>query len=89
MQDTLEMQLIKWLLLSLYAFQMSFLKKVYLKMAEIEKQITVANNEEEADFLLRLKNNLNVAFKLLIDTKISAKYFNYAYPATFSNSRRF
>lgn len=61
------------------AFQMSFLKKVYLKMAEIEKQITVVNNEEESDFLLRLKNNLNVAFKLLIDTKISAKYFNYAY----------
>jgi CheY-like chemotaxis protein len=61
------------------AFKMSFLKKVYLKMAEIEKQITVAINDEEADFLLRLKNNLNVAFKLLIDTKISAKYFNYAY----------
>lgn len=61
------------------AFKMSFLKKVYLKMAEIEKQITVADNDEEADFLLRLKNNLNVAFKLLIDTKISAKYFNYAY----------
>jgi CheY-like chemotaxis protein len=61
------------------AFKMSFLKKVYLKMAEIEKQITVANNDEEADFLLRLKNNLNVAFKLLVDTKISAKYFNYAY----------
>lgn len=61
------------------AFKMSFLKKVYLKMAEIEKQITVADNDEEADFVLRLKNNLNVAFKLLIDTKISAKYFNYAY----------
>jgi CheY-like chemotaxis protein len=61
------------------AFKMSFLKKVYLKIAEIEKQISVANDDEEADFVLRLKNNLNIAFKLLIDTKISAKYFNYAY----------
>ena len=61
------------------AFKMSFLKKVYLKMAEVEKQIPVANNEEEADFIIRLQNNLNIAFKLLTDTKISAKYFNYAY----------
>lgn len=61
------------------AFKMSFLKKVYLKMAEVEKQIQVANNEEEADFILRLKNNLNIAFKLLNETKVSAKYFNYAY----------
>lgn len=61
------------------AFKMSFLKKVYLKMAEVEKQLLSANNEEEADFILRLKNNLNIAFKLLNETKISAKYFNYAY----------
>jgi hypothetical protein len=61
------------------AFKMSFLKKVYLKMAEIERQIPVANNEEEADFILRLKNNLNIAFKLLNETKVSVKYFNYAY----------
>jgi CheY-like chemotaxis protein len=63
------------------AFKMSFLKKVYLKMAEVEKQIpvTVANNEEEADFTLRLKNNLSIAFKLLNETKVSAKYYNYAY----------
>lgn len=61
------------------AFKMSFLKKVYLKMAEVEKQLQVANNEEEKDFILRLKNNLNIAFKLLNETKVSAKYFNYAY----------
>ncbi len=61
------------------AFKMSFLKRVYLKMAEVEKQIQVANNEEEKDFIIRLKNNLNIAFKLLTDTKISVKYFNYAY----------
>lgn len=61
------------------AFKMSFLKKVYLKMAEVERQIPVANNDEEADFIIRLKNNLNIAFKLLNETKVSAKYYNYAY----------
>lgn len=61
------------------AFKMSFLKKVYLEMAEVERQIPVANNDEEADFITRLKNNLNIAFKLLNETKVSAKYYNYAY----------
>jgi hypothetical protein len=48
-------------------------------MAKLEKQINVVTNDEEANFYARLKNNIKVAFKLLIDTKISAKYFNYAY----------
>jgi CheY-like chemotaxis protein len=61
------------------ALKMSFLKKVYLKMGQIEKELSVANSEEEFDFLFRLKNNLNVAFRLLTGTKVSAKYINYAY----------
>jgi len=61
------------------ALKMAFLKKVYLKMAEVEKQMLVAENEADAEFLIRLNNNFNIAFKLLTETKISAKYFNYAY----------
>jgi CheY-like chemotaxis protein len=61
------------------ALKMAFLKKVYLKMAEVEKQMLVADNEADAEFIIRLKNNFNIAFKLLTETKTSAKYFNYAY----------
>ncbi len=61
------------------AFKMSFLKKVYLKIEGIEKLITISNNDIESDFHIRLKSNLSIAFKLLVETKHSAKYFNYAY----------
>lgn len=61
------------------AFKMSFLKSVHLKMIEIKENAPIANTEDEANFLIRLKNNLNIAFRLLAETKMSPKYFNYAY----------
>jgi|688.fasta_scaffold42821_2 DNA-binding NarL/FixJ family response regulator len=61
------------------AINMSFLKKVYSKISEIEALYTISNNDEESEFIVRLKNNLNIAFKLLTNSKYSVKYFNYAY----------
>ncbi len=57
------------------AFKMSFLKKVHLEMKEIE----VLSKNNEVEFYSRLKSNLDIAFRLLMDTKVSAKYFNYAF----------
>jgi|GEM_PF-645331 len=61
------------------ALRMSFLKKVYSVMSDIKSFIVVAANDEESEFNIRLKNNLDIAFKLLLDTKYSAKYFNYSF----------
>ena len=61
------------------AFKMSFLKRVYLKTKEIESLKLIGTSEEELEFRTRLKNNLDIAFKLLMETKYSIKYFKYAY----------
>ena len=61
------------------AFEMSFLKKVNVKINEIVSAITIGATEEESEFRIRLENNLEITFKLLTETKYSAKYFNYAY----------
>ena len=61
------------------AFKMSFLKKVYVKISEIEALYTISSNDEESEFIVRLRNNLNIAFKLLTESKYSVKYFNYSY----------
>lgn len=61
------------------SFKMSFLKKIHVKMKEIELLLNNGSLIDENDFSTRLKNNLEVTFKLLKDTKMSSKYFNYAF----------
>ncbi len=61
------------------ALKMSFLKKVHSKMDVIELLHNIGNNDEENEFYNRLKVNLGIAFRVLVDTKYSDKYFNYAY----------
>lgn len=63
----------------LEGLKMSFLKKVHLTINAIKLLPTYGNSEEEHEFNKRIQNNLGIAFKLLIDTKYSCKYFNYAY----------
>lgn len=57
----------------------SFLKEVYNISENILSLTKIANYSGDADFKTRLKSNLAIAFKLLNDTHVSAKFFNYAY----------
>ena len=61
------------------ASKMSFLKKIYFKISDIKDLFINSTNNDDPDFVIRLRNNLNIAYKLLEDTKQSTKYFNYAF----------
>lgn len=57
----------------------SFLKQVFLISKKIRLLTDIPNQSFSVEFIERLKNNLDIAFKLLEETAVSLKYFNYAY----------
>lgn len=57
----------------------SFLKNVHIKSEQLITLTSIPNYSGDKAFITRLKNNLAIAFKLLRDTNISLKYFNYSY----------
>jgi len=60
------------------SFKMAFLKKVFTKIKEIS-EIADRLPFQCDDFKARLNSNLNIAFKLLTETKTTFRYFNYSY----------
>ncbi|WP_462266479.1 response regulator [Mucilaginibacter sp.] len=57
----------------------SFLKVVHVKCEILTALTSTPSYSGDAAFVSRLRDNLAVTFKLLDDTNVSLKYFNYAY----------
>lgn len=54
-----------------------FLKQIRLQLDKIKK--LKLKNPEYTDFFNSIENDIDISFELLCKTKISEKYFNYAY----------
>jgi CheY-like chemotaxis protein len=59
--------------------RMSFLKKIHERIKIIKGHAKTKFHDVDIEFERRLYNNLEIAFKLLKETRSSSKYYNYAY----------